>query len=154
MLVVIADKISVVMLRIKEHGVNLLSIDPKFNYMCAQKDGGCVKRTRVIRGKKTLQNHRCAEEMNQQRCHDWNRDVGSATPSSYPCADPLTQMWTLTLNAVDLPQGRTVEPEDAHQALQLGRSFVRFFSPQLVYFTPFEWRVACQRRHKCKRWVL
>lgn len=71
MFVLIADKISVVMFRIKQHGVNLLSIDPKFNYMCAQKDGGCVKRTRVIKEKKkTLQNHRCAEEMNQQRCHN------------------------------------------------------------------------------------
>lgn len=39
--------------------------------------------------------------------------------------------------ALDLPQGRTVKPEDAHQALQLGRSFGRFLSP-LVYLTAFE----------------
>lgn len=31
--------------------------------------------------------------------------------------------------ALDLPQGRTVETEDAHQPLQLGRSFGRFFAP-------------------------
>ncbi|KAF1384504.1 hypothetical protein PFLUV_G00120920 [Perca fluviatilis] len=41
-------------------------------------------------------------------------------------------MWTLTLNPVDLPQERTVEPQDAHWALQLGRSF-GIFPP---YFTP------------------
>lgn len=51
--------------------------------------------------------------------------------------------------ALDLPQGRTVEPEDAHQALQLGRSFGRFLS-SLVYLTAFEWSPACQRRHKSK----
>lgn len=52
MFFLIADKISVVMFRIKQHGVDLISIDPKFNYMCAQKDGGCAKGTRVIKGKK------------------------------------------------------------------------------------------------------
>lgn len=52
MLFFIADKISVVVFRIKQHDVNLNPIDPKFNYMCAQKDGGCVKGTHVIKEKR------------------------------------------------------------------------------------------------------
>lgn len=29
-------------------------------------------------------------------------------------AQSLALMWTITLNPVDLPRGRTVEPQDAH----------------------------------------
>lgn len=53
------------------------------------------------------------------------------TPSSDLRWRSLALTRTLALNPVDLPRERTVEPQDAHRALQLGRSF-GIFPP----FTP------------------
>lgn len=54
--------------------------------------------------------------------------------------------------ALDLPQGRTVEPEDAHQALQLGRSFGRIFSLAGL-FDGFRMKPRLPKEAQIKRWV-
>lgn len=153
MFFLIADKISVVMFRIKQHGVDLISIDPKFNYMCAQKDGGCAKGTRVIKGKKpskpSLRRRNEPTKMPRlkQRCGLGNaiqlsvrRSLDSDVDAHIKCCGPASGTHRRT---------RRRAPGAA-----AWEEFREIFFPQLVYFTPFEWRVACQRRHKCKRWVV